>query len=421
MLIRLLLLVAIATLGGCGIFGSTDNTEPPAPLVKFVPSLEVDLLWRADIGDSDKKQFLKLTPAYADALVFTASPKGRIRAFDFSNGDRVWETKLKQNITGGPGAGNGLVVVGSDDGTVIGLNAVDGAERWRSQVSSEILRTPQIQEGIVILRTGDGKIYGLRSDSGSRLWVYERKVPVLSLRGTSAPVVLADLVLAGLDNGKLVALQLETGKLFWEVQIAEPRGRNELERMVDIDANIIVSGDTIYVSSYQGRTVAIDIYSGRLFWEREVDSYAGMAVDEDALYVTDTQSHVWAFDRYSGASLWKQSKLQARQLTAPVIVGDFVVMGDLEGYLHWLRRDDGQFVARYDMGRAPIPVMPLVVEETVIAYTQKSRLVAVRAGSYEYIAMPEINEQTEAQAQEAPSGYRYGGDESAGLPEGALQ
>jgi outer membrane protein assembly factor BamB len=363
---------------GCGSFGSKDNTEPPAPLLEFTPTLSLKTRWTAHSGGGNKENFLKLVPAFYQNKLFTASPQGKVRAFQVEDGQLIWEQSTKLAISAGPGTGEDLLLIGTHKGLLVALATSDGSEKWRTQLTSEILAVPQISQGVVVARTVDGKLFGLESNNGQQLWIYERNtVPLLSLRGTSSPVIKNDLIIAGFDNGKIAVLTLHQGQSLWEAPISIPRGRTELERMVDIDADPVLMEDTVYVSSYQGRTFAIDA-TGKPLWKRDVSSYAGMAADFDSLYLSDLKSHVWAFDRYTGASIWKQEKLQARKITAPVVLESYLIVGDKEGYLHWMRKEDGQFVARYQVGRAGIQVAPLVVENTLIALDSQGKIVALQ-------------------------------------------
>lgn len=371
------LLSALVFLQGCGLRGK-DNSEPPAPLVEFAPRLEITSLWQAYVGASVEEDYLKLIPGFQQDKIFTASPQGHIKAFDLKNGSLLWAQKLKMLITGGVGVGENLVLVASNEGEVIALSEAEGIERWRTQISSEVLAVPHINQGIVIARTVDGKLFGLDSQTGERLWVYERSVPLLSLRGTSAPIIKDEIVIAGFDNGKIVALALKTGKLLWETPIAVPRGRTELERMVDIDADPVWIDNTVYITSFQGRTVALDSYTGKIIWERDIASHIGLSALDHTLYLSDMESHVWALDRYSGASLWKQAKLQARDITLPVVIGDYLVVGDRAGYLHWIQRQNGEFVARYSFSHNHILVPPLVVNNTLIACDERGKVMALQ-------------------------------------------
>ncbi|TGO02438.1 hypothetical protein PN36_25250 [Candidatus Thiomargarita nelsonii] len=375
----ILLLYLLITLSGCSLFNETDNTAPPAPLVDFKATLTLKTLWTADAGGNIEKGYLKIAPAFHEGRLFTASQKGIVRAFNFKNGKIVWEQKIDVPISGGPGIGDGLVVLGSQKGEVVALSKKNGHKQWQAQVSSEVLAKPRISRGIVVVRTIDGKLFGLNSQNGARLWVYEpSRTPLLTLRGTSTPVIKHDQIIAGFDNGQIALLELQTGKVLWEAPVAVPRGSTELERMVDIDADPLLVDDTIYVTSYHGRTVAIDLLQAKLLWEKPLSSYAGLGVDLDNLYVSDTKSHIWALERSTGEKWWKQEKLEARNITAPVNIGNYVVVGDLEGYLHWMRRKDGQFVARYRMGKASIFVPPLVVHDILVAYDSQGEIVALR-------------------------------------------
>lgn len=375
MLKRLLLLLTVAVLSACS---GGKNTIEPAPLVNFTPTLALKRLWTANAGGGVEDSYFKLSPVFYKGQLFTASPEGHIRTYDIADGRILWKRKIDVPISGGPEVGEGLVLVGSQKGEVVALSSQDGIEQWRVPVSSEILATPRISQGIVVVRTGDGKIFGLNSKTGERLWVYGRaRVPLLSLRGTSTPLITQDKIIAGFDDGKMAVLELLTGKALWEYTVAIPRGRTDLERMVDIDAEPLLRDGIIYVTSYQGRTIAINLFR-KLLWEKKLSSYAGLGADDNYLYVSDADSHVWALDRYSGKDWWKQEKLQARKLTAPVSIGNYVVVGDLEGFLHWMRRKDGQFVARYHVGDASIKVPPLVIENTLIAYNSDGKIVALR-------------------------------------------
>ncbi len=372
-----------AALSGCGIsryvpdfMAGDEVTEQPAPLVEFKPTLEVDTLWSEEVGGG--AQHLKLAPVVVDARIFTADQKGEVSALDVITGERIWEQDTDVPLSGGPGAGEDLVLVGTREGEILALSQEQGAIVWKSQVSSEVLAAPKAAEGVAVARTLDGKLFGIDAVSGSRLWVYDRQVPVLTLHGTSAPVLVEGFVIAGFDSGSLVALDLKTGKLTWETNIAQPRGRTELERMVDIDAEPVVFDDTIYVATFQGRIAAVSLYSGQIVWDRDLSSYAGIGVDSDYVYLTDEQSQVWALDRYSGASVWNQNKLHDRSVTAPTPLGEYVVVGDLEGYLHWMRKEDGQFAARIRVDRSPIIVAPLAREGTLFALSASGQLGAYR-------------------------------------------
>ncbi|OUD14070.1 outer membrane protein assembly factor BamB [Thioflexithrix psekupsensis] len=368
----------LSVLSGCGLFTQKDVTREPAPLVDFTPSVAVSGLvqWTVKASSGLKaEQFLPLKPAIFDRKIFVSDPRNGVTVFNADTGKVVWKNALKNiPVSSGPGVNQELVIVGSNKGDLIALNSTTGAEVWRTELSSEILTPPQLAQGVVVARTLDGKLWGIDSRSGQRTWVYERTVPVLTLRGASTPVLVSGAVIAGFDNGKLAAVQLDNGALLWEASIAVPRGRSELERMVDIDADPVIMGDVLYVVSYRGRMVAMDLYSGRVLWEREMSSHAGLGADNRYVYVTDDQDHVWALDRFTGSAVWKQTKLENRQLTAPVSTGQYVIVGDVEGYLHWMRAEDGQFVGRHQTDKSRILAPPILAQDRLYVYNQSGRI-----------------------------------------------
>lgn len=376
-------LVFLVAMTGCSTFKKIgeyleddDNAIPPTPLVEFEPSVGVKKIWSIGVGAGAHKKFLKLSPVATPEGVYAAESKGRVYAVSAETGRLLWESDTDIKVSGGPGVGDGMVLVGSSQGEIVALAADDGEELWRAQVSSEILAAPKTKNGIVVVRTGDGKLFGLTASAGARLWIYDRSVPVLSLRGTSAPALSGDLVIAGFDSGRLVALELSTGRLVWDAAVAVPRGRSDLERMVDIDAEPLVYGNTVYVTTFQGKVAAIDITSGQELWSREISSFAGLTVDDRNVYITDEDSNVWALDRLTGVSVWKQEALKYRLATAPACLGEYVVVGDLEGYLHWMRTEDGEFANRVRLDKSKIIAPPVAFQDTIIAYSSAGELAA---------------------------------------------
>ena len=368
-------------MSGCSTVGTylagDDNTTPPAELEEIVPEVKIKEIWSHSVGAGPEDLFLKLTASLSSGRVFTADRKGRVSAFDALTGKSLWVKKTKKSIGGGPGSGSGVVVIGTRNGEVIGLSPVDGDILWNARVSSEVLSSPKVSEGVVVVRTVDGKLFGLSATDGERLWIYDRGVPSLTLRGTSDPVVSSGIAVAGFDGGRTVAVSLQTGRPMWETLIALPSGRSELDRMVDIDGTIVIDDQTVYVATYQGQTAAVDLFSGSILWRRDMSSYAGIGLDSSALYVTDSESHVWALDRATSASIWRQTGLQARNLTPPVRFKDYVVVGDFDGYIHCLRRDDGGIVGRRRVDKDGIISAPVIGENTLYIYSLSGTLTAL--------------------------------------------
>ena len=368
--------ILLLSLAGCGtkefihtMISGTDNSDPPTPLVKIETPAEITELWSKSIGKGSSKYFLRLTPAHIQSKVFVADISGNLEAIDATSGSSLWKNDADLTITGGPGASEKLTIIGSDEGDVLAYSSETGKLMWQAKVSSEILAAPQEAYDIVIVRTIDGKIFGLNANDGSRLWIYGRAVPTLTLRGTSNPVITGDVVIAGFDGGRLAAIELHTGKLIWETSVSLASGSSQLERMVDIDSDPVVIDNDIYVATFQGRLASVTLESGHISWTRDISSYAGLTSDGQNIYITDDQSHVWALDRASGNSVWKQENLFARMVTAPATIGDLVVVGDLEGYLHWIDKNSGQLVARTRVSKNAIIAPPVAVEDIVYAYS----------------------------------------------------
>ncbi len=388
MIVRLFIASLIIALSGCGsmtesvtgFFSDKDNAEPPAKLVDFNSSISVSQRWSASVGSDSKKLYVRLQPNVDGDRIYAAGSKGRVSAFNVDSGQLIWQVDTGLPLRGGPGSGDDLVLLGTADAELVALDRNTGAERWRAKVSSEILAAPTAAEGVTVARSIDGRIYGFSSETGKRIWIHDSSVPVLTLRGTSAPVITNGGVIAGLANGKLVALLLKNGSLLWENRIAIPRGRSELERIVDIDADPIVANGVVHVVTYQGNVATVALENGRGLWNRKMSSHAGIGADSKILYITDDNSEVWALDRRNGSSYWKLDKLRARKLSAPTSFGNYVVVGDLEGYVHFLDQKSGAFAARIRVGSSPIVAAPIVAGDTLFISSSAGELTALRIG-----------------------------------------
>lgn len=377
-LLPLLCILAALALTGCSVFGGAETpTVEPAVLQPIErPHFTAKTLWRHGIGVGESQSDSGLRPVATDDTVYMAGAKGLISAFRLKDGKALWRARTESRPTGGPGLAGNLVVFGTRDGRVIALNRDDGKRRWTATVSSDVLSAPSGANGVVVVRTEDGRLFGLSAGDGERAWSYDSSVPRLSLHGNSKPLIVgADSVLMAQDNGKLVSLALLDGRLNWEATIAIPSGRSELERLVDLDAGIAVSGGDVFTSSVAEATVAVDLRSGRPIWKRSIGSVTGLAATDGSVYVTDLHGNVWALDAYTGTTLWKQTGLHDRGVTAPVIQDRWVVVADSQGYLHWLSQDDGTFVGRVLAEDDGIAVAPLVVsDERILVLSKEGRL-----------------------------------------------
>jgi outer membrane protein assembly factor BamB len=340
---KLLLFVGVVlVLSACS--SSDDEELVPDPVPEIEGTLQLKPLWTRSTDAEVEGVFTRMQPAIDGDKVFVAGTNGRVVALALDSGKILWEKELDVPTLSGVAARDGLVVVGGRDGEVIALNSATGEELWRNLVSSETLAPAAIGENKVVVRSGDGKLFALDSKTGKREWFFDRTVPVLTLRGTSAPIITHGAVVAGFDTGKVSLFLLRDGRPIWERQIAQAAGRSELERIVDMDTKPLLLGQVLYVVSYNGNVAALDLKSGQPLWQRDMSSYQDMATDGRRIFLSTAEDEVRALDRTSGTTLWVQSVLHRRQLTAPAAVGDFVVVGDFEGYLYWMDVSDGHFV-----------------------------------------------------------------------------
>jgi outer membrane protein assembly factor BamB len=355
------------------------DADPPAELVDLNPTLAVQKLWTAAVGGDGEKLRLALALALEDGTLYAAGRDGRLLALDAATGRTKWTTDLKADVSAGPGVGRGLVAVGTSDGAVIGVDST-GKRLWKTKVNGEVLAAPLVTGDRVVVRTVDGRLRSLDASNGKEQWTAEEQVPRLSLRGTSPPVLAGETVLAGFDSGKVVAYSLATGDVVWQAQVSTPRGRSELERLADVDSAVHVDGGDGYAVGYQGRVVMFALDSGQVWWGRELSSYRGLALDGDQLYVATSEGQVVALRRRDGTVLWQQEGLKRRGLGAPAVVDNAVVVGDFDGYLHWLDRDTGKFVARQRPGGTRISALPVVADGRVYVIDDGGRIVAYRVG-----------------------------------------
>jgi outer membrane protein assembly factor BamB len=333
------------------------------------------VLWSARIGDADRFVFF---PAPVGDAVFAAARDGTVVRLDAAKrGAERWRVTLEKRLSAGVAANEGTVVVATEDGDVFALSAADGKQRWRSRVSSEVLAPAALASGLVIVRSVDNRIFAFDEQDGKRRWVYQRAPASLIVRSPAGVTVVGETAFAGFSGGKLAAIALSNGGVRWESTVAVPKGATELERVTDVVGEPVVQGREVCAAAYQGRVACFDMASGRQVWTRELSSLTGVAVDARYAFVSDDRGSVHELDRSNGRSVWKQDKLAYRQLSIPAPVGNVVAVGDLEGYVHFLSRESGAFVARYSSGGGPVRAAPLALASSVLIQTQDGTLVAL--------------------------------------------
>ena len=347
----LLLITMMLSTAGCstvsGWFDSNDD-DPTAPvaLPDITETVNIKTLWSVGVGDGQGDGFYRLQPAISGDVIYAASADGEVVAVDRKRGKTLWEVDLNMSLSGGVGVYQDVLLLGSSEGLVLKLDASTGEQLWTTLLTGEILSPPQANGKVVVAQTYNGKLQGLDFTTGELLWTYSSKVPLLTIRGTSVPILENNRVYAGFANGRVLAFDAQTGSIAWEVRVAIPRGRSEIERIVDVDGTMELAGDELYAVSYQGSVVAVNIESGRKIWQQKASSFSGVSLGFGNVYAADEDGTLNAFMRNGDGVRWSQGALGYRQLSRPMPIGSYLAVGDFEGYLHILSQIDGDFVGR---------------------------------------------------------------------------
>lgn len=367
---------AALLLTACGSSGKKEL--PPAELEKFTAEVQLERSWKRNIGSGQGKLYNTLMPALDGLSLYAADARGRVIAMDRDDGSVIWRKRLKERTSGAVGAGGGRVMIGTLDGEVIVLDDTNGEELWRASVSSEVLAPPQTNGDVVVVQTQDDNLVGLDISNGERRWIYEASLPVLTVRGHSTPVVNIRQVFAGLASGRVVSLAADSGTVIWEERVAQPQGRSELERMVDIDGQLLLTDNALYVAAFQGNLAAIEPESGTVRWQHPASSHGGPGAGFGSVYISHANGAVEAFDQGRPRSLWRNESLLRRKLTAPVAFSSYVAVADFEGYVHLLAQTDGRLVGRVRVDRKGVRVPPIALGDTLYVYGNSGNLVALK-------------------------------------------
>lgn len=353
---------------------SGPSGPPPADLVRLENPRPVRVLWSSSVGAAQRLTFV---PALAGESVYAAARNGTVTRLDAENGAQRWTAELDVKLSGGAGADARTVAVASEEGVVVALDAETGKERWRARVSSEVLAPPAIGAGLVLVRSLDNRVFAFGAEDGKRRWVYQRAPVSLIVRAPSGVTIAGGLAFAGFPGGRLVALSLSNGAVRWEATVATPKGATELERVADVIGDPAVQGREVCAAAYRGRVACFDAASGRQFWARELAPLSAVTLDARYAFVADEKGAVHALDRTNGQSVWKQDKLTYRWLSAPLGGGDAVAVGDFEGYIHFLARDSGAFIARRATGGGAVRAPPVALRAGLLVQTEDGGLFAL--------------------------------------------
>ena len=346
-----LLFTMMFSIAGCSTISGwfdSDDDDPMAPMAlsDITETVKIKELWSVGVGDGQGDGFYRLQPAISGEVIYAASADGEVVAVDRKRGKTLWEVDLDISLSGGVGVYNDVLLLGSSEGLVLKLDANTGEQLWTTMLTGEILSPPQANGKVVVAQTYNGKLQGLDFATGQLLWTYNSKVPVLTLRGTSVPIMENNRVYAGFASGRVLAFDAQTGSIVWDGRVAIPQGRSEIERIVDVDGTMELAGNELYAVSYQGSVVAIDVESGRKIWQQKASSFSGVSLGFGNVYAADEDGTLNAFMRNGEGVRWSQGALAYRQLSRPTPIGSYVAVGDFEGYLHVLSQVDGDFVGR---------------------------------------------------------------------------
>jgi outer membrane protein assembly factor BamB len=385
-----------SSLFACSSSDDEDPSTKVAELIELDNAFDVDILWDRSVGEGVSDYFSRIKPIVAYNKVYSASRMGDVIAFEKESGKKVWQadvsdinnersfwdSRISALVAGGPIAGLNKIFIGTENGDVFALDADTGELVWQAKIKGEIITPPAIDSGILVVNSASGVLKAFDANTGDELWKVEQDVPALTLRGISAPVIASGGVLVGSGKGALGVYILEKGQAGWTTEIGEATGSTELQRVIDVDSAPVVFGDKVYAISARGNLVAIDLKSGRILWKRQYSSYRQIAVYRNDIFITSTNGHVYALNRNDGIERWSNLTLTNRSVTGPAVVGSYIVVGDFEGYLHWLDQDTGQIMSRHKVDGSGIHSTPTVVDGKM--YSQS------RDGDLQVIITPEI-------------------------------
>lgn len=370
-------MLSLAFLSGCSLFSGEEDVVTMSPLPKVENQFTPTKVWSSSVGSGLEGHYSNLRPAWQGDRVFAADRKGLVKAMDLANGKELWRADLSTKrgllssresalLSGGVTVSGDRVYVGSERAEVFALNAADGTLAWQATAAGEVLSRPVVSDGVVLVHTSNGMLQALDESNGAIKWTVNLDIPTLSLRGESAPVTAFGAAIVGGDNGRVNAVLINQGQLIWQQRISQPSGATEIDRLNDVDTTPVVAGELVYALGYNGNMTALDLRSGQIVWKRELGSVQDFVIDGDRIYVVDQNDRVVALSTNGGVNLWRQSDLLHRNLTGPALYNGYLVVGDSEGYLHWINTADGRFVAQHKVDSAGFLSDPVVASDKLL-------------------------------------------------------
>ncbi|MEQ9861634.1 outer membrane protein assembly factor BamB [Pectobacterium cacticida] len=379
--------VSVALLSGCSLFNSEEDVVTMSPLPQVENQFTPTKVWNSAVGSGIGEFYSNLHPAWQGDRVFAADRRGTVKAMDLNDGKEIWRVDLSEKtnffsrnnpalLSGGVTVAGNHVYIGSEKAQVYALNTEDGSSVWQTRVAGEALSRPVVSDGVVLIHTSNGILQALNEADGTIKWSVNLDMPTLSLRGESAPTTAFGAAIVGGDNGRVNAVLINQGQLIWQQRISQPSGATEIDRLNDVDTTPVVVGEVVYALGYNGNMTALDLRSGQMLWKREIGSVHDFIIDGDRIYLVDQDDRVIALSTNGGVSLWRQSDLLHRGLTAPVLYNGYLVVGDTEGYLHWLNTADGRFVAQQKVDSSGFLSKPVVASDKLLIQSRNGDVYA---------------------------------------------
>ncbi|MCG9755881.1 outer membrane protein assembly factor BamB [Shewanella insulae] len=385
------LLACSLSLGLLSACSSNDvEEEPVSPLPQIEASVFPEVSWSTSVGSGVGDYYSKIRPAVRYGKLFVMDRYGEVTAYDEATGEQVWsleisswfkEGALSKNkgarLSSGITAARNKVFFGGESGLLGAVDAETGDMVWHVTAGGELLSAPTVGEDVVVVHTSTGGLEAYNIDDGEKLWVYESKLPTLTLRGTGSAAYEAGGFFVGTADGKVAVVVKSNGQAAWEQPIYTPKGGNEFTRMADVDMKPLIVGENIYAVSYNGNLVSMELRTGRVVWSRKYSSFNELASAGLNLYLVDDHGRVYAVDKRNGLESWSNSELTNRELTSPVVFKDYLVVGDFEGYLHFIDRTSGKLVGRVEVDSSGLFSQPLVIDDKIYVQSRDGKVARI--------------------------------------------
>ncbi|MBK4716027.1 MULTISPECIES: outer membrane protein assembly factor BamB [Tenebrionibacter/Tenebrionicola group] len=378
-------LLSLTLLSGCSLFNSEEDVVQMAPLPQVNNQFTPQTAWKTSVGDGIGDFYSNLHPAALEGTVYAADRFGKVKAMDGRNGKEIWSVDLSEKtgffsrnrsalLSGGVAVSASHLYIGSEKAQVYALNTADGTLAWQVRVAGEVLASPVISDGLVLIHTSNGMLQALSESDGSVKWTVNLDVSALSLRGESSPATAFGAAIIGGDNGRVSAVMMDQGQLIWQQRIARTTGATEIDRLSDVDASPVVQNGVVYAIAYNGDMVALDLRTGQIMWKRELGSVNGFIIDGDRMYLVDQSDRVLALGTEGGVTLWSQNGLLHRNLTRPALFNGYLIVGDSEGYVHWLDTTNGSFVAQQKLDSSGFQTEPVPANDKLLIQAKDGTL-----------------------------------------------